>query len=137
MIEMFDEVTNNKETVEELKIWLLKQKQTTNWKTTKQTTEAVYALLLKGSDLIADDQLVEITLGGKAIEYVEKPDPMNPYQVKAQAGTGYIKTAWTGDQVKENMGEIHTKRYPKALPGALHLGSILKIWIRLHLQKRR
>jgi hypothetical protein len=115
MIEMFDEVTNDQETVEELKIWLLKQKQTTNWKTTKQTTEAVYALLLKGSDLIADDQLVEITLGGKAIEYVEKPDPMNPYQVKAQAGTGYIKTAWTGDQVKENMGEISLKKSTKGI----------------------
>lgn len=115
MIEMFDEVTNDQETVEELKIWLLKQKQTTNWKTTKQTTEAVYALLLKGSDLIADDQLVEIMVGGKPIEYVETPDPLNPYQVKSQAGTGYIKTAWTEDQIKENMGEISLKKSSKGI----------------------
>ena len=115
MIEMFDEVTNDQATVEELKIWLLKQKQTTNWKTTKQTTEAVYALLLKGSDLIADDQLVEITVGGQPIQYVEKPDPSNPYQVKAQAGTGYIKTAWSNEQVKEQMGEITLKKNSKGI----------------------
>ncbi len=115
MIEMFDEVTNDQETVEELKIWLLKQKQTTNWKTTKQTTEAVYALLLKGSDLIADDDLVEITVGGKPIQYVENPYASDPYQVKAQAGTGYIKTAWTGDHIKENMGEISLKKSTKGI----------------------
>ncbi|MBI3134915.1 MAG: hypothetical protein HYZ14_09610 [Bacteroidetes bacterium] len=115
MIEMFDEVTNDQESVEELKIWLLKQKQTTNWKTTKQTSEAVYALLLKGSDLIADDQLVDITVGGEKIQYVDKPDPLNPYQVKAQAGTGYIKTAWTDDQVKEQMGEITLKKSSKGI----------------------
>ena len=110
MIEMFDEVTNDQESVEELKIWLLKQKQTTNWKTTKQTTEAVYALLLKGSDLLSNDAPAEITVGGKQIEYVSKPDPKNSYQVTAQAGTGYFKTAWTEDEVKPEMGEITVKK---------------------------
>lgn len=110
MIEMFDEVADDQEAVEELKIWLLKEKQTTHWKTTKQTTEAVYALLLKGSDLLASDELVEITVGGKAIEYVDNPDPANKYQVKAEAGTGYFKTAWSEEEVKEDMGKISVKK---------------------------
>ncbi len=105
MIEMFDEVTNDQKSVEELKIWLLKQKQTTNWKTTKQTTEAVYALLLKGTDLLANDDLVNITIGGKKIKYVDAPTN-DPYKVNAQAGTGYFKTAWQGNEVKPKMGEI-------------------------------
>lgn len=106
MIELFDEVANDQESVEELKIWLLKQKQTTNWKTTKQTTEAVYALLLKGTDLLASDEMVEITLGGQRIEYSDNPDQNNPYQVKAEAGTGYFKTAWKAGAVKPEMGKI-------------------------------
>ncbi|NOQ70513.1 MAG: hypothetical protein GQ574_00840, partial [Crocinitomix sp.] len=106
MIELFDEVADDQAVVEELKIWLLKEKQTTNWKTTKQTTEAVYALLLKGTDLLASDNMVEVTVGGQAIEYSDAPDENDPYQVKAQAGTGYFKTAWTADQVKAKMGNI-------------------------------
>ncbi|MBK7127747.1 MAG: hypothetical protein IPH66_00075 [Crocinitomicaceae bacterium] len=115
MIEMFDEVTDDQETVEELKIWLLKQKQTTNWKTTKQTTEAVYALLLKGSDLLADDSFVEITVGGRPIEYVTNADGTDPYKVEAQEGTGYIKTSWANDAIKENMGEITLKKNSKGI----------------------
>lgn len=115
MIELFDEVTNDQSSVDELKIWLLKQKQTTNWKTTKQTTEAVYALLLKGTDLLADDELVQITLGGKAIEYVEKPTEGNSYQVKSEAGTGYFKTAWKADDVKPEMGDIKVTKKSKGV----------------------
>uniref|UniRef100_UPI003563F005 carboxypeptidase-like regulatory domain-containing protein n=1 Tax=Lutibacter sp. TaxID=1925666 RepID=UPI003563F005 len=39
LIEVFSEIENDITTVDELKIWLLKNKQTNSWKTTKQTTE--------------------------------------------------------------------------------------------------
>ena len=48
MIEVYDEVACNQQAVEELKVWLLKQKQTQDWKTTKATVEACYALLRRG-----------------------------------------------------------------------------------------
>jgi uncharacterized protein YfaS (alpha-2-macroglobulin family) len=120
MIEMFDEVTNDQKSVEELKIWLLKQKQTTHWKTTKQTTEAVYALLLKGTNLLASDDLVQISVGGKPIEYVNQPNN-DPYKVNAQAGTGYFKTAWDGEAIKPKMGEVTvTKTNTGVAWGALY-----------------
>ncbi|UKN00756.1 MG2 domain-containing protein [Paracrocinitomix mangrovi] len=106
MIEMFDEVTDDQESVEDLKVWLLKQKQTTHWKTTKQTTEAVYALLLKGTDLLASDELVQVVVGDKPIEYVDKLVKDDPYKVKPEAGTGYFKTAWKGENVVPKMGDI-------------------------------
>jgi len=110
MIEMFDEVADDQKSVEELKIWLLKQKQTTHWKTTKQTSEAVYALLLKGSNLLASDELVEITVGDQKIQYSDKPSKKDPFQVKAEPGTGYFKTAWTADQVKSKLGKIKVSK---------------------------
>lgn len=115
MIELFDEVANDQEAVEELKIWLLKEKQTTNWKTTKQTSEAVYALLLKGTDLLASDDLVQITIGGKPIEYKEEPNSENPYEVKSQAGTGYFKTHWNKEKVKPEMGDITVSKASKGV----------------------
>ena len=39
-----------RKTIDGLRLWLLKNKQTTQWKTTKATTEAVYALLMSVSD---------------------------------------------------------------------------------------
>ena len=106
MIEVFNEITGDQESVDELKTWLLKQKQTNAWRTTKQTSEAVYALLLSGSDLLASDDLVEISIGGQAIEYVKKTTENDPYKVKAEAGTGYFKTTWQGKAVLPEMGSI-------------------------------
>jgi hypothetical protein len=45
----FTEINNDTKSVDAMKVWLLKNKQTKNWPTTKATTEAVYALLLQGA----------------------------------------------------------------------------------------
>ncbi len=100
MIEAFDEVANDQNAVEELKIWLLKQKQTQNWGTTKATSEAIYAMLLKGSNLLASDKLVEIKLGNNNI------DPRIIDGVNIEAGTGYFKTSWNGNEITPEMGKI-------------------------------
>ena len=52
LIEAFSEISKDTKTVDDLKTWLLKNKQTNNWKTTKATAEACYALLLQGTDLV-------------------------------------------------------------------------------------
>ncbi|HSU52751.1 MAG TPA: alpha-2-macroglobulin family protein, partial [Candidatus Dormibacteraeota bacterium] len=67
MIEAFDEIMQDANTVEECKVWLLKQKQTQDWKTTKATADAVYALLLRGKNVLASDALVEVSVGGKSL----------------------------------------------------------------------
>ena len=100
LIEAFDEAGNDKESVENMKVWLLKQKQTQDWKTTKATVEACYALLLKGIDFLENDKLAEITLGDKLI------DPFKIDDVKIEAGTGYFKTSWSADEIKPKMGNV-------------------------------
>ncbi len=100
LIEAFDEVSMDTKSVEQMKIWLLKQKQTQNWKTPKATAEAVYALLLKGSDWLVYDELAEIKVGKEVI------DPFGRDDTKVEAGTGYFKTSWSGGDVKPEMGNI-------------------------------
>jgi uncharacterized protein YfaS (alpha-2-macroglobulin family) len=100
MIEVFDEVAKNQKAVEDLKVWLLKQKQTQDWKTTRATAEACYALLRRGTDVLASEQLVEISLGN------EKIRPSEATETKVEAGTGYFKTAWNAEQVRPEMGTI-------------------------------
>jgi len=100
LIEAFDEVSDDQKSVEEMKIWLLKQKQTQDWKTTKATSEAVYALLLRGTSLLSSDNQVQITLGN------EKVDPYKQDQSKPEAGTGYFKTSWDASAIKPEMGKV-------------------------------
>ncbi|OQA00752.1 MAG: Alpha-2-macroglobulin family protein [Bacteroidetes bacterium ADurb.Bin408] len=100
LIEAFDEVAGDKVSVEDMKVWLLKQKQTQDWKTTKATVEACYALLLRGADVLASDQLVEINIGNITI------DPKKLDGVKVEAGTGYFKTSWSGGDIKPEMGHV-------------------------------
>ncbi len=115
LIEVFDEVANDTKAVEDLKVWLLKQKQTTDWKTTKATSEACYALLRRGTDALANTQIPEIQVGTEII------DPNKREDVKVEAGTGYFKTSWTAEQIKPEMGEIKiTKKDDGVAWGAVY-----------------
>ena len=100
LIEAFDEVANDSVSVENLKVWLLKQKQTQDWKTTKATAEACYALLLRGANWLASDQLVQIKVGDEVV------DPKKMDNVKVEAGTGYFKTSWSGKEITPEMGNV-------------------------------
>jgi len=110
MIEAFGEVANDAQAVEECKVWLLKQKQTQDWKTTKATADAVYALLLRGRDLLAATGLVEVALGGQTI----KPESV-------EAGTGFYEKRFAGPQVKPAQGQITVKKADQGVAwGSVH-----------------
>ena len=116
LIEAFSEIRpTDIETVDNLKIWLLKNKQTNQWSTTKATTEAVYALLLQGSDWLSVTDAVEVLVGG------EKLDPSTLENVKVEAGTGYFKTSWNGTEVEPKMSEIQISKKGNGITwGALY-----------------
>ncbi len=122
MIEAFDEILKEEKTVEELKIWLLKQKQTQLWRTGRATVEACYALLLRGADLLGsasmgkDDQKgVVITLGKHKIDSDKLTD------VRKEAGTGYFKMSWQGDEIMPTMGNVKVTKTSEGIAwGALY-----------------
>ncbi len=97
MIEVFNDVTNDQQAVADLKTWLLKQKQTQNWKTTIATAEACYALLLQGGKWIATEPVVEIKAGDQIFSTSTE---------KTEAGTGYFKRSLQSDFIKTSMGNI-------------------------------
>src|SRR4030095_5697724 len=93
MIEAFDEVMGDLASVEDCRVWLLKQKQTQDWKTTKATADAVYALLLRGKDILSSDALVQVTVGDIDVTPGSK-DKKSPGSAKDQRpavepGTGF------------------------------------------------
>lgn len=101
LIEAFQEIGKDVKTVDGLKTWLLKNKQTTNWKTTKATAEACYALLLQGTEWLASEPVVEIKLGNTTIISTDN---------KQEAGTGYFKRTINGPLITPDMGNISNKQ---------------------------
>ena len=97
LIECFNEVDKDAATVDKMKLWLLKNKQTNSWETTKATADACYSLLLTGNNWLENETMVTINLGDKPIKSTEQ---------KQAAGTGYFKTKIKGSDVKPNMGNI-------------------------------
>ncbi len=110
LIEVFHEVLNDAKSVEEMKTWLLKQKQTQDWRTTKATVEACYALLLRGEDWLKESRPPEITVG-RDHPIVIEPGKTGPDSeiIRAEAGTGYFKIAWTRAEIKPDMAVVKVK----------------------------
>jgi hypothetical protein len=118
MIEAFDEVAGDAEAVEECKVWLLKQKQTQDWKTTKATADAVYALLLRGTDLLASDEIVQVSLGeGETRRNITPARGPAPQGVRSptgpgtiEPGTGFYEVRFSGAEVGPEMGRITVQK---------------------------
>lgn len=100
ILEAFHEVEQDKKVVDEMKIWLLKQKQTQDWKTTKATAEACYALLSTGNVNLNVEPRVSIQLGDRTI------DPRKDKDLKSEAGTGYFKKSFSGESITSGMEHI-------------------------------
>jgi uncharacterized protein YfaS (alpha-2-macroglobulin family) len=107
MVEAFGDIDKNNTTVDDLKTWLLKQKQTQNWKTTKATAEACYALLLGGSNWLAEEKEVVINLGNSIIKSTDDA---------TEAGTGYFKKTISAEKVKPEMGNINVSLKSSQVP---------------------
>lgn len=122
MIEAFDEVAGDAQAVEDCRVWLLKQKQTQDWKTTKATADAVYALLLRGRDLLASDKLVEVSLGGINVTPGAEPGTRNPKpETTVEPGTGFYERRFTGPEVKPALGEITVRKVDEGVSwGSVH-----------------
>lgn len=95
LIEAFQEISNDTVAVNDMKTWLLKNKQTNNWESTKATAEACYALLMTGTNWLAEERAVAVQLNQTKL----KID-------KTEAGTGYFKKSLAGKDINAAMGNI-------------------------------
>ena len=95
IVEAFQEVMDDSTSVENCKVWLLKQKQTQHWRTTKATADAVYALLLRGVDFLSSSELVKTRIGDIDIVPVD-----------IEAGTGFYEKSFYKDEIKPEFKEI-------------------------------
>ncbi len=100
LAEAFDEAGRDKEAVAGLRTWLIQNKQTNNWGTTKATADACFAVLLTNENLLNETGSVAITLGGATKNAVRFTS------ANAGEGTGYFKKTIAAKNIKPEMGNI-------------------------------
>ena len=145
-MEAIQRITKDTKAIDEMKRWLLKQKQTQTWETLIATADAVYALMATGaSDLLANTGGVEITLGKEmirtpvddAIGYIKKTvigDVMNIKKVRVdKEGTGmgwgavYTQYLESMDQIGEQGNGLSVSRQLYKGDEALNESAPLKV----------
>ncbi|KQS93000.1 MG2 domain-containing protein [Chryseobacterium sp. Leaf394] len=114
LIEAFSEaVPEDEKSVEEMKIWLLKNKQPESWGTTKSTTEAVYALLNFGKSWLDSEKGITMKLGTENIY----PETQNEKISKA----GFFKKSYFWKDITSDKGKLEiTKTSPGVAWGGMH-----------------
>jgi uncharacterized protein YfaS (alpha-2-macroglobulin family) len=105
LIEAFQEVNNEVALIEEMKIWLLRQKQTQAWEGSKATADACYAFLMSGSNLIEQEVKVQLAVGGEVFDLAQN----------STAGTGYFKNQWEGAEFRKGLKQISVKKQNEGL----------------------
>ncbi len=94
-LEAFNKLTTDQNFVEEMKIWLITQKEVSNWDTSRSTAEVIYTILNSGKSWTsAESDKANIIWGGK--------DLVNP-DTKV---TGYVKSAVKSDKIDKNLASV-------------------------------
>ena len=91
----FAEIDQNEEMIDQLRVWLLTQKQTNSWENSASTADAIYALLMRGSDWFAEGKEVTLRFGNTPIS-----------TEGGVAGTGFIQRRWNADEVTQDMRQL-------------------------------
>lgn len=98
-LEAFQKLTPQDENfIEEMKIWLITQKEVNSWGSSRGTAEVIFTILNSGKSWTnAESDKAEITWGGK---------PLNP---QTQA-TGYVKQSINSDKINKDLGTVVIKK---------------------------
>ncbi len=94
IIEFYSHFGNEQNTIKEQQIWLLRQKQTQNWKTTRATADACYALIMNGN-FLNSKQMVSVSINNIVI----KPE-------NTEEGTGYYRENIAKENITANSSNV-------------------------------
>ena len=120
LIEAFGVIDDNQVAVQEMKKWLLRQKQTQSWPSTKATTEAINALLqgptgkTGQSNWLTMGVNTDVLVGGQPLTARTGKEAITPF--------GYQKTTYNPAEIKPELGKVQISKKSDTGPawGALY-----------------
>lgn len=100
-LEAFQKLTPQDENfIEEMKIWLITQKEVNSWGNSRGTAEVIFTILNSGKSWTsAESDKAEINWGTKDL-----------YPVPQTSATGYFKTSVVSDKLDKNLATVSVKK---------------------------
>lgn len=95
LMNAFSEIQPEVKEITLMKLWLLKQKQTQNWKSVPATVNAIYAILENGTDWLSDNGSSSLTWGNQTYS-----------TTSGELGTGYIQEVLTANEITPDKEKI-------------------------------
>lgn len=109
LIEAFSEIAPKDKAIEEMKVWLIKNKQTKSWNSTKSTTLAVNALVSGKKDFISLKDNTIFSIGNQKIK-TQKLDKNSK-----EAETGYFKMSWKANEITSDFAMVSVDNKSKSV----------------------
>lgn len=92
IMEAFYTVEGNTPDLDQMKQWLLRQKQVQDWGSVPATVDAIYALLLTGQDLLSEKETLTVQLGKQEYTVSSQENPL-----------GYLKKSYSAAEIRPQM----------------------------------
>jgi uncharacterized protein YfaS (alpha-2-macroglobulin family) len=98
LIEAFAEISPREEELSAMKQWILLQKESHGWSSTKASAAAVYALLLNAPQALFAPANTVVTVGDETV--------LTGNDDGAEAGTGYQRRVWETEALTPQLADI-------------------------------
>ena len=99
LMKVFNTLSPDSKDTDRMKQWLLNQKRTQNWESVPATLNAIYALLLTGSDWLNDNNTCTVDWGGKTYSTAE-----------GETATGYLKVVLDEKEISSERNSISIRK---------------------------
>lgn len=99
LMQVFDQLAPDQKETDRMKQWLLNQKRTQNWESVPSTVNAIYALLLTGSDWLNENNTCIVEWGTKKFS-----------TASGETATGYIKEVITGKEITPESNKVSIRK---------------------------
>lgn len=110
LLEAFQLAGGTTDELDEMRLWLLTNKRTNRWPTTKSTAAAVYALLNTGTDWTTDQEPQELGVSWPNLaSSSDLRTRVRAAQETAEAKTGAFSVSVTGNEISADLGSVQVK----------------------------
>ncbi|WP_370862744.1 alpha-2-macroglobulin family protein [Parabacteroides faecis] len=99
LMKVFNTLSPDSKDTDRMKQWLLNQKRTQNWESVPATLNAIYALVLTGSDWLNDNNTCTVTWGDKTYSTAE-----------GETATGYLKVVLDEKEISSERNSISIRK---------------------------